>query len=225
MKTRPILFFMTVLLMSSLACNLGSERTGEQAQSAIATAAVVGQQAEQAAATAAIVAATVAAQGQDVLATVQAMDLATDMATLARKVAAVLPDENGNINIALTDAELTQVIQGQQATTTAEGQTVTLQNPAVQFDKGTILFQGDVTEPVQAELAVTFRPIVEAGTLRFEVVTASVGAINVPPALLQTAESTLNNTLGEAMTHLPAGVTLQALTIGEGILTITAHKE
>ncbi len=224
MPTKPIFIFITLLILSSLACSLGSERTNNQTQAIAATAAVVGQQAEQVAATAAVAAGTVAAHGQAALATVQARDLATDMTTLRAKVEAVLPDENGNINIALTDTEITNVIQGQQATTTTEGQTVTLQNPAVQFTDNTIVFHGDVTEPIQAQLNVTFRPLVEAGTLRFEVVHASVGSIEVPAAVLKTAESSLNNTLGAAMNNLPAGVTLQAVTVSQGMLTITAHR-
>ena len=224
MKTKPIVIFIILLVLSSLACSLGSERTNQQAQAIAATVVVVGQQAEQVAATAAVAAGTVAAHGQAALATVQARDLATDMATLRAKVEAVLPDENGNINIALTDTEITNIIQGQRAATTTEGQTVTLQNPAVQFADNIIVFRGDVTEPIQTQLNVTFRPLVEAGTLRFEVVNASVGSIEVPAAVLKTAESSLNNTLGAAMNNLPAGVTLQAVMVSQGMLTITAYR-
>ena len=227
MKTKPIVIFIILLLMSSLACNLTSERANEQAQAAVATAAVVGQQAEELAATAAVVAATVAAQGGDILATIEAADITMpDMAALRSRVQSILPDENGNVSLTLTDAELSNVVEDQQATTTtADEQTIALQNPGVRFTNGTILFQGEVTQPIEAQLSVSFRPIVEDGALRFEAEGASLGGINVPATLLQTAESRLNNTLGEAMTHLPEGVTLQAVIVGEGTLTIMAHHE
>jgi hypothetical protein len=51
-----------------------------------------------------------------------------------------------------------------------------------------------------------------------------MGSITVPPVLLQTVEASLNNTLGEVMSNLPAGVTLQAITVSEGSLTVTAHQ-
>jgi hypothetical protein len=51
-----------------------------------------------------------------------------------------------------------------------------------------------------------------------------MGSITVPPVLLQTVEASLNNTLGEALSNLPASVTVQAITVSEGSLTIMAHQ-
>ena len=216
---------MSLLLFTSLACNLAIKPTNEQTQAAVATAVVVGEQAQQAAATAAVVAATVAAQGQDVIATVQASDFQLpDMQALRESVAALRPDENGNINFTIDDDQLTQVIQSHQANAAPQGEMPNVQNLAVQFTNGTILLRGDVTDPIQAQLSVSFWPIVENGGLRFQVASATVGSITVPSALLQTVEASLNNTLGEAMTNLPAGITLQAITVSEGSLTITAHQ-
>ena len=225
MNAKPLYFFMILLLFTSLACNLAIKPTSEQTQAAVATAVVVGEQAQQAAATAAVVAATVAAQGQDVIATVQASDFQLpDMQALREKVAALRPDENGNISFTIGDAQLTQVIQSHQANATPAGETPKVQNLTVQFTNDTIFLRGDVTDPIQAQLSVSFWPIVENGTLRFQVASAAVGSIAVPPALLQTVEASLNNTLGEAISNLPAGITLQAITVREGTLTIMAHQ-
>jgi hypothetical protein len=224
MNSKPIFFFMILLLLTSLACNLTSGLTNEQAQSAVATAAVVGEQAQQAAATAAVVAATVAAQGQDVVATVQASDFELpDVQALREKVAALTPDENGNISFTIGDAELTRIIQTQQAAAPA-GDAPQVQNLTVQFTNGTILLSGNVTEPIQAQLTISFWPVVEDGLLRFQVASATMGSITVPPVLLQTVEASLNNTLGQALSNLPASVTLQAITVSEGSLTIMAHQ-
>ena len=81
------------------------------------------------------------------------------MATLRAKVEAVLPDENGNINIALTDTEITNIIQGQRGSDDNRGTDRHFANPAVQFADNIIVFRGDVTEPIQTQLNVTFRPL------------------------------------------------------------------
>ena len=225
MNVKPIYLFMSLLLLTSLACNLTSGPTQEQVQAARATAVVIGEQAQQAAATAAVVAATVAAQGQDVVATVQASDFELpDLQALREKVAAVMPDENGNISFTIGDEQLTQVIQTHQASATPTGETPKVQNLRVQFTDGTIRLSGTVTDPIQAQLSVSFWPIVENGGLRFQVASATMGSITVPPALLQTVEASLNNTLGEAMNNLPAGITLETIIVKEGSLTITAHQ-
>jgi hypothetical protein len=216
---------MILLLLTSLACNLTSGLNDGQAQAAVATAAVVGEQAQQAAATAAVVAATVAAQGQDVIATVQASDFEVpDVQALREKVAALMPDENGNISFTIGDAELTQIIQTQQAAAAPAGDAPQVQNLTVQFTNGTILLSGNVTEPIQAQLTISFWPVIEDGLLRFQVASATMGSIVVPPVLLQTVEASLNNTLGDALSNLPASVTLQTITVSEGSLTIMAHQ-
>jgi hypothetical protein len=225
MKSKPIYLFMILLLLTSLACNLTSGLNDGQAQAAVATAAVVGEQAQQAAATAAVVAATVAAQGQDVIATVQAADFEVpDVQALREKVAALMPDENGNISFTIGDAELTQIIQTQQAAAAPAGDAPQVQNLTVQFTNGTILLSGNVTEPIQAQLTISFWPVIEDGLLRFQVASATMGSIVVPPVLLQTVEASLNNTLGDALSNLPASVTLQTITVSEGSLTIMAHQ-
>jgi hypothetical protein len=225
MKSKPIYLFMILLLLTSLACNLTSGLNDGQAQAAVATAAVVGEQAQQAAATAAVVAATVAAQGQDVIATVQASDFEVpDVQALREKVAALMPDENGNISFTIGDAELTQIIQTQQAAAAPAGDAPQVQNLTVQFTNGTILLSGNVTEPIQAQLTISFWPVIEDGLLRFQVASATMGSIVVPPVLLQTVEASLNNTLGDALSNLPASVTLQTITVSEGSLTIMAHQ-
>ena len=40
--------------------------------------------------------------------------------------------------------------------------------------------------------------------------------------MLDQAEATLNTSLGTAASQLPANVTLQTVTIGEGVMTFTA---
>ncbi|HEX6387216.1 MAG TPA: hypothetical protein VF177_21320, partial [Anaerolineae bacterium] len=143
---------------------------------------------------------------------------------LRERFSSVQPDENGNVSITVTDDELNQVIQASQAAAAQTGQAVQVQNAQVLFTGGNIILTGDVTEPVAAALRVTFRPYVANGILQFEVVSATVGGVTVPPTLLQSAEAMLNSTLGEAMSALPAQVVLQDVIMGEGTMTVVGSR-
>jgi hypothetical protein len=226
MNRKPNLLFIVLLLFTSLACNMSAANSNEQTQAALATAVVVKEQAQQAAATAAVMAATAAVQSEGALATVQATDFQLpDLTALQQQAATLMPDENGNVTLTVQDDQLTQLIQAQAAQAAADGTAVPVQQPTVEFADGLIFFRSQVTTPVVAELSVSFQPVVTESSLRFEVVNASIGSINVPPALLQSAEDSLNNTLGAAMMHLPANISLQGVTISDGTLSVTAHRD
>jgi hypothetical protein len=73
-------------------------------------------------------------------------------------------------------------------------------------------------------LTIAFRPLVVDGRLQFEVMSAAIGSIQVPPSLLATAEATLNTTLNEAMANMPNNVILQDITIGEGTMSLSGRR-
>jgi hypothetical protein len=189
---------------------------------AAATAAAMAQQAGSAAATAAAVA---AEQAPTTIATLQAVEL-PDAGVLREKIASALPDESGNVRVTISDDDLNRVIQARLRQEAAAGDPaqMPLQNPVVTFAAGSIVLAGDVTQPVSGRLTVTFRPYVLNGGLQFEIMSATLGTITVPPVLLQTAESTLNSTLGDALNALPAAVQLHDITVAEGTLTLVAGR-
>jgi hypothetical protein len=168
--------------------------------------------------TAEAVAATAAAQGGAAVATVAAAGT-PDLSALREKLEALQPDENGNVTTTITDDEVNQAIQAN------EGQSSSLDNAAVTFTSSGIVLAGDVTQPVTARLTVTFVPLVEDGVVRFEITQATLGSVNVPAALLDSAEATLNSTLGDALNNLPGGVQLTGVTMGEGTMVVTARRE
>jgi predicted small lipoprotein YifL len=238
MKRLNSVFVLAILLLVSSACGLRDgglelpEATvpadlGQQAAtaatraaSAAATAAVVADQASEAAATAAV-------QGGTAMATVQASDLPlsdVDVNSLQEKFAAVQPDENGNFSVTVTDDELNQAIQLAQAASEQSGTPVRVQNAQVVFIGGTITLTGAISVPISAQLTVVFRPFVADNMLQFEVISATAGDISVPASLLQTAESTLNDTLGAAMGSLPPTLVLQDIEMGEGTMTVTGSQ-
>lgn len=239
-KFLPLFILITLLILPALACggvNLPDVNVDEladqaaeaatQAADMAATAVIV---AEQAAESAATLAASDQVQNLEATAVAAATAIVNsdfelpDNSSLRQKFANAQPDENGNITIVITDDEMNEAIQMKQAAATEAGQEQVLQGTAVTFTGGNIVLTGNITTPINAQLTVTFRPYVANGSLQFEVVSASLGSINVPTALLSSAEATLNNTLNDAMGNMPANVTLQDVLMSEGTMTILAHK-
>lgn len=145
------------------------------------------------------------------------------MTALNQKFAtAQLPAGSDTLNITVTDDEVNQAIQAAQAASAQAGQSSPIQNPVVLFTGGNIVLTAAIVDIGQ--LTAVFIPYVVNGTVQFDLVSASVGGINVPPPLLQEAENTLNSTLGSAMNHLPAGLTLQNIIMGEGTMTVIVGR-
>ncbi|MCI0394885.1 MAG: DUF2993 domain-containing protein [Chloroflexi bacterium] len=210
--------FLSLLWLAPLACGPGGAALVTPPPGAVETAQAAGQQGGSGLQTAAAVATT---QGGNALATIQAIGT-PNINALQEKLAGIQPDANGNFTVTITDDEVNQVILAQQQL--AGNQQTALQNPLVTFIGGNIVLTGDVTQPIVAPLAVVFRPAVVDGVLQFELISATLGSIQVPETLLAGAESTLNSSLGQALNQMPAGVQLQEILMGEGTMTITGRQ-
>lgn len=235
-QLKSTFLFVLLLAVAGLACNAGGGSVPNPP--AITIPANIDEQAAQLATTAAQAAATAAAavQGVDVAATAQALaetavstnpnpPITDDsLQALQTRFADVQLDANGNASVTITDAELTQAVVAAQAQAAQNGQAIALQNLQITFTGGNIILAGDVTNPVQAQLTITFWPYVQNNILQFEVMSAQLGQINVPPSLLESSEATLNNTLNQAFNQLPADIALQNVVMGEGTMTITVAR-
>lgn len=145
--------------------------------------------------------------------------------SLTEKFATIpLPEGNGTVEVTVTEAELNQAIAAAQAAQAQTGTQSVIENPQVRFSGGYIILTGSLAAPISGQLTVSFVPYVQNNTLQFEVAEASIGNFQVPPAALQTAEQTLNNSLGTAMSQLPAGTGLQSVTVGEGTMTVVVVR-
>jgi uncharacterized protein YpmS len=202
-----------------------AQEAATKAVSAAATAVVV---AQQAADTAATLAASDQAQNLSATAVAVATSLANvelpDTSALKEKIASIEPDANGNISVIITQEELNQAIQIKQAAAAEAGEDTVVQGTAVSFTGGHILFTGNITNPVTAQLAIAFQPFVAGGILQFNVVNATIGTISVPGPILSIAESNLNNTLNDALSVLPTSFVLENVIMGEGTMTINGHQ-
>ena len=90
--------------------------------------------------------------------------------------------------------------------------------------EGNIVLTANVNEPISAQLTASFRPSVVDGVLQFEVVSATLGSIQVPALVLSAAQATINGTLGQAVNNLPSNLTLQSIVISEGTMTISGTR-
>ena len=233
-RFRSIFLTLILFVLPALACNFSAAAppttsdAQQQMNNAAATAQALAQQgAEQVVSTLESAVGTLP-DANSVAATAQAAigqpDTSADSLTILReKIAAIQPDANGQISITITDAELTQAIRAGQQAAATQGHAISLQEPQVVFTGGYIILTGNVTDPIAAQMRVVFSPYVD-GVLQFEVVEASLGTIRIPPGVLQTAEGTLNNTLTEALGGLPANFSLQAVTMGEGTMTLVGQR-
>ena len=222
-----ILVYFTLWLLASLACGAGDVALPQVTISAdiAATAQVAAEQAGVAAATAA---ALIETQGGSLLATVQAgdfnVDLHLDPASLQERFANVQFDGNGNVSVTITEEEVNLALQQGEQVAAQNGQASPLQSPYLDLTNGNIVLTGDLTQPVQAALAATFRPVVVNNVLQFEIVSATLGGIQVPPAILSSVQTNLNSTLGVAFSNLPGNIILKEVQMGEGTMTIIAGR-
>jgi hypothetical protein len=163
------------------------------------------------------------AQGADIIATVQASDLNLD--SIRSLFEMVNVDANGNFNVTVTEAQLNEAVQMKQTQAAENGEVPRVQNLHFTLQDGTVMLTGDIQEPVQAPLTVVFIPYVENGAIRFKLVTAQIGTVTVPAALVDGAESALNSTIGDAAGSLPAGFTVTSVTVSQGTLTIAGGRQ
>ncbi|MFZ0543959.1 MAG: hypothetical protein WAM60_00880 [Candidatus Promineifilaceae bacterium] len=218
---KPVFFLIGILVLAALACgpNLSGVPEVTIPAGAVETIQAAGQQAGGVAETAVAIA---TQEGSVAIETLQAGGSA-GLGALEEKFQSIQTDENGNFSVTVTDTEVNEAIQLGQESQGAAGNSP-LKQPVVVFTGGNIVLTGNVTQPIEAQLTVVFRPSVANGVVQFEVVSATLGTIQVPAAVLSTAEATLNSTLGQAMGNIPTGFTLQSVVMGEGTMTVSGTR-
>ncbi len=141
---------------------------------------------------------------------------------IQNKLAGIQPDASGLYHVDVTEEEFNQIITTQLAG--PSGGASPIQNAVVAIENGSIVLDGDVTQPLATSISVTFRPIVENGDLRFDVSRASLGGFPASGGLLTTVENTLNSSISTETLGLPSNIILQEILVGDGIMTILARQ-
>ena len=210
--------------------NQAAEQGKSIAQTAAADAPSYAATARSAAATAIVAAPTVAIDAQVAAATavVNAQMLATQASAsggslliladrLRTRVAGLVPDEQGNVTITITEAELTGAITRDEIQEEAN-----FENLAASFGDGAILVTADVTRPIATNVAVVFIPYAQDGQLRLAISEASIGEIRLPEPVVARVEGRLNRTLQSTIDILPVSVDVAEVVVRDDLLTITA---
>ena len=214
---KSVFLFVSLLLLAGLACgpSLPNVPAG-----AVETVQSAGEQAGDVAETAVALA---TQEGSAAIGTIQAGGQPVDLGPLQDKFESIQPDENGNFSVTITDVEVNQAIQQSQNSTETPGDSP-LTQVSLAFTGGNIVMTADVTSPVAAQLLVEFRPFIANGVIQFEVISATLGSVQVPTFILNSAVLTLNNTIGQAMNSIPSSLTLQSIVMAEGTMTVSGTR-
>ncbi len=142
---------------------------------------------------------------------------------LKQQFSTLKPDENGNFSVTVTDDQVNKAmsagLSAAENLPTPVPAVGKIANPVVLFTAEAVVFEADIVQP-SGHLKVEFRPYVQDGALQFEVISADFGGRNVPAPLLGTAETTMNQTMAEAMSDMPQGAELQSILLGDGTLSV-----
>jgi hypothetical protein len=233
MKKKGIGLILILLSLSTMACRFSFELPWDvgapdveispeevavaatRAAEVAATAASVADQAGQIAATAVL-------QGDDMVSTAVAGENLTGaagaMTALERKLTSITPDANGNFTITMTDADLAEYMALQGAA--FENPDARIENVQVNFTPQHVIVTGNVTKPVSLPLTAELRPVAVDGRLQFQVINASAGVLPIPESMLSVLEAGVNVGLGQALSYLPAEMTLLDVALGSGSMTV-----
>ena len=141
-------------------------------------------------------------------------DLPVDVDSILEDNDAVQIDENGNISVSVTDTQVNEALSAQSTQSTETSQ---IEDAEVSFTTAGIVFTGNVSGQA---LYILFWPYVENGTIQIDVVEATLDGMAVPDALLDEAETAVNESLSTAMGSVDV-ITLQSIVVTNGLLTVT----
>ena len=162
-------------------------------------------------------------QGSAAVATLKAIET-PDIDEIKDKIASMQPDNDGRFSLTISAQDLNRVLLLRQLITGPDSLSL-IRDVAVEFQDGLIILRADVAKPLEARAQIAFEPVVEDGSLRFEIVEASVAGRDVPPDVLDAAGELLNASLAEAIEHLPQALQLQSVTVDEGALTLAGGRK
>ncbi len=139
---------------------------------------------------------------------------------LQTRLSTMLPDEQGYMRFAVSEAEISALLLSQ----SAADENARFENLNISFGDGGILMSGELTSPVQVPFAITFVPYVDDGKLQLSIREARVGVIEVPNLVLDLALGRLNRTMGYLIAFVPGDVEVVAVDIVNGEMVVVAHR-
>jgi len=226
-KQNRIVLLLSILVLSTLACSLGSNLPFGGGQDVSISAEDVAEAATRAAEVAAT-AGVFTEQPTEMAATAVINPTQTPAvpvvggSSLEQKLANIQPDANGNFSVAITEEDLNEFVSGQ-ANGGIQTEGLNVEQVQIGISDESVKLTGDVKEPLELPLIVELRPSVVNDRLHFEIITASAGIFPLPESVLDLIEVTANTELTQALVGLPENVTLYDAQLGNSVLTIFGH--
>lgn len=156
--------------------------------------------------------------GPSAVATIRA--LGTPAVTLKDRLSEMRPDENGNVTISITEAELTRALTFYKPAS-EDG----LRDSRIQLRDGLIILEAEIDRPREGTtLTVNFQPEIVDDDVKLTIVNASAGGIDVPRVMLNSAEARINNTLLIALKAIPGDIAFTRASANGGVLLITGAR-
>lgn len=143
---------------------------------------------------------------------------------LFRKVAALRPNEEGQIIVTFTEAEVNVVLNARLLVMKSEGDVPPVQDINVQFQDGVIVASSMVSTPIEGKVEVQLLPIVNDGRLSFEVLSTNINNNQAPQLVTTQVEGLINSTTSTAVNGFVDSVQLNAVLVENGTLTFIARR-
>ncbi len=133
----------------------------------------------------------------------------------------VNPSE-GQVSVTITQDQLTAYL----VQTLQSNPDVPLSDPRIVLQNGQGELYGTLQEgPVAANATVAFTVFVDdSGQIGVNILSADVGGIPLPSAMLERVTAMVNQNMNEALQNDASGMKIENATIGDGVLTITGTK-
>lgn len=129
-----------------------------------------------------------------------------------------LGNASGEVQVTITEAELTSVFQQQLAAQPDSP----FSNPQVYLRDGKIkLYATVTTNNLTGNALIIMNPVIVDNKLQVKIESADFGPVPAPQNVLDSLASTINDQLLSMVSGLPTGVGLKSIAIADGTLTLT----
>jgi hypothetical protein len=152
----------------------------------------------------------------------QAVKTPFPVQTTAPQQAATQPPANpGKLTITIDEAQLNTMIVNELNRQSSPQ----LTNPKIHLQNGQILVSGEVNRSgLNASFSGTLTvDVTPDGHIQFNVISASLGPLPLPQAMRDQLATQLNAAMGAPQTSDGQQIYVEAVNIGDGVMTITGH--
>lgn len=136
------------------------------------------------------------------------------------KLADLKPDQSGQIQITLTNEDMSALMSGG-----LSWQSFLLQEIQVQIMPTEMLIYGHLIKPIKSKVVISAMPRAKSGKINFEVTGVTAGNFNFPKFVNHQVGLALTNLIDVKLAPIYQKFDVQEVTLGDGQLTIIGHAK